>query len=68
MGTVNGEYSSFCGYSGNVILNVRRYNLHTKIAISTTLILLVVSATLFFLFEKDKLMARYGNGRNVIIG
>lgn len=93
MGTVNGEYASFCGYSDNVILNVtmiiliivgsigffvwddvtqnklnvRRYNLHTKIVISTTLILVVVSSVLFFVFEKDKLMADMGMGEKLLV-
>lgn len=41
-------------------INVKKYNLHTKIAISTTLIIFVVSSLLFFLFEKDGLMKDMG--------
>lgn len=41
-------------------LNVKKYNLHSKIAISTTLIIFVVSSVLFFLFEKDGLMKEMG--------
>lgn len=86
MGNVTGQYSSFCGYTDNVLLNlalmtlitvggigffvwndvfnnklhVTKYNLHTKIALTSTLIILVVSSLLFFVFEKEGLMQGMG--------
>lgn len=92
MGTVTGEYSSFCGYVDNAWINIvimllitiggigffvwddvsehkfsfRKYNLHTKIVISTTILILVISSLLFWVFEKDGLMNGMGWKESVL--
>ena len=38
-------------------LNFKKYMLHTKIVLATTFFLIVVGAALFYVFEKDNLMA-----------
>ena len=92
MGTTTGEYSSFCGYADNILLNItlmtlitvgsigffvwndikknklniKKYTLHSKIAILTTLLIFVVSSVLFFFFEKDGLMKDMGVGEAIL--
>lgn len=46
--------------------HVKKYNLHTKITISTTLLIFVVSSALFFLFEKDGLMKDMGAKETIL--
>lgn len=41
-------------------LHIRHYKLHTKIAITSTLIIFVISSILFYVFEKDGLMKDMG--------
>lgn len=41
-------------------INVKKYSLHTKMAITTTLIIFIASSALFFLFERDGLMKNMG--------
>lgn len=76
------KYTSFTGYSGDLLVNVtlmlliiiggigfvvwddvvknkwhvKKYMLHTKMAVSFTLLLLVIGSVLFYLMEKDHLM------------
>ncbi len=42
--------------------HAKRYNVHTKIVLSTTCVLLVAGTILFFLFEKDELFSGYSTG------
>lgn len=41
-------------------LNVKKYTLHTKIALSATILILVVSSVLFYVFERNGLMRDMG--------
>lgn len=41
-------------------INIKKYTLHTKITLSATVLILVVSAVLFFVFERNGLMKGMG--------
>lgn len=41
-------------------INIKKYTLHTKITLSATVLILVVSAALFFVFERNGLMKGMG--------
>ena len=44
----------------------RRYQLHTKIVLSTTAILIVVGAICFYIFERTNLLSEMGVGEKII--
>jgi trk system potassium uptake protein TrkH len=46
--------------------NFKRYQLHTKIVLSTTAILIVLGAICFYIFERSNLLSEMGIGERII--
>lgn len=46
--------------------DIRKFNLHTKVVLIASSVLIVISAILFYLFERNNLFSGYGAGKTIL--